>query len=400
MDYPIRFVAIDLHKAYLMVAAVDAAKTIVLPPRRMDWFQFEQWARQHLRATDQVVFEATTHAWYLHDLLQPLVARVVVADPGKLHAKIATPVKTDKRDTLAMAELLAADLIPAVWVPPVHVRQLRGVIAHRRRLIRDRTAAKNRLHALLQRNQLVPPPGDLFSVATRRWWREVDLPPLEQLRANHDLDTLQQLKWQIEDVEATLARLSTTEPWNAAVPFLVQLPGISVLAAMTILSAIGDITRFPSAAHLVGYSGLGGRIHASGQVFRQGSITKRGRPELRFVLVEAAWAATRSSPVWQQRFARLEARIGRLKAIVALARKLLVVIWHVLTKQEPDQHADPAAVTRSFQRWGQRHRLARQQGTTAQAFAQAQLAQVGLADPEEAPLPVPAAKHREIGAPG
>ncbi|NJN68724.1 MAG: hypothetical protein HC884_19485, partial [Chloroflexaceae bacterium] len=70
-------------------------------------------ARQHLRATDQVVFEATTHAWYLHDLLQPLVARVVVADPGKLHAKIATPVKTDKRDTLAMAELLAAsDLQP------------------------------------------------------------------------------------------------------------------------------------------------------------------------------------------------------------------------------------------------------------------------------------------------
>ena len=199
---------------------------------------------------------------------------------------------------------------------------------------------------------MVPPPGDRFSVATRRWWREVDLPPLEQRRANHDLDTLQQLKWQIEEVEGTLAQLRTTEPWNAAVPFLVQLPGISVLAAMTILSAIGDITRFPSAAHLVGYSGLGGRIHASGQVFRQGSSTKRGRPELRFVLVEAAWAATRSSPVWQQRFARLEARIGRLKAIVALARQLLVVIWHVLTKQEPDQHADVATVTRSFQRWG------------------------------------------------
>jgi hypothetical protein len=145
---------------------------------------------------------------------------------------------------------------------------------------------------------------------------------------------------------------------------------------------------------------LGGRIHASGQVFRQGSITKRGRPELRFVLVEAAWAATRSSPVWRQRFARLEARIGRLKAIVAIARKLLVVIWHVLTKQEPDQHADVATVTRSFQRWGQRHRLARQQGTTAQAFAQAQLAQVGLTDPEEPPLPAPAARHVEIGAPG
>jgi transposase len=220
------------------------------------------------------------------------------------------------------------------------------------------------------------------------------------LRANHDLDTLQQLKWQIEEVESTLARLSTTEPWNAAVPFLVQLPGVSVLAAMTILSAIGDITRFPSAAQLVGYSGLGGRIHASGQVFRQGSITKRGRPELRFVLVEAAWAATRSSPVWRQRFARLEARIGRLKAIVAIARKLLVVIWHVLTKQEPDQHADVATVTRSFQRWGQRHRLARQQGTTAQAFAQAQVAQVGLTDPDEPPLTAPAAQHEEMGAPG
>jgi len=87
-----RFVALDLHKAYLMVGAVDQAQTVVLPPRRIMLAQFEGWAKRHLRPTDQIVLEATTNAWYVYDLLQPLVARVVVADPAK--ARMASPVKT------------------------------------------------------------------------------------------------------------------------------------------------------------------------------------------------------------------------------------------------------------------------------------------------------------------
>lgn len=134
----------------------------------------------------------------------------------------------------------------------------------------------------------------------------------------------------IAEVEAELAHLSVRGPWAEQVTYLIQLPGIGLLTAMTIastslrtgLSAMGDVFRFPIAKKLVGYGGFGTRIHASGQTCRTGSITKQGRREPRAAMVEAAWAAVRHYPQSEARFRRLEKRIGKLKAIVAVARKL------------------------------------------------------------------------------
>lgn len=83
---------------------------------------------------------------------------------------------------------------------------------------------------------------------------------------------------------------------------------------MTILSAIGDITRFPGSRQLVGYSGLGASVHASGNTYRTGRITKQGRRELRTVLVECAWSTVRYSLFWKARFERLRAQVGKQKA--------------------------------------------------------------------------------------
>jgi transposase len=105
------------------------------------------------------------------------------------------------------------------------------------------------------------------------------------------------------------------------VPYLLQLPGIGLITAMTILSAIGQIERFPTAKKLVGYAGLGAKVHPSGQTHRTGGITKQGRRELRRVLIEAAWTAVRYDQHWHEQFERLAYRIGAQKAIVAIARK-------------------------------------------------------------------------------
>ena len=148
----------------------------------------------------------------------------------------------------------------------------------------------------------------------------------------------------IAEVEVELSRLSVSPDWADQVPFLIQLPGIGLLTAMTILSAIGDISRFPSAKKLVGYAGLGGRIHASGNVHHAGSITKQGRKELRSALVEAAWITIKNHPYWQAQFQRLEHKKGSKKAIVAIARKLLVVVWNVLTAHAADRRAQPELV--------------------------------------------------------
>jgi transposase len=374
----LRFVALDLHATYVMVGALDIHKRVVLQPRRILLDHFADWARRHLRPTDQVVLEATTNAWYIYDLLQSLVARIVVADPAKAKAKMALPIKTDKRDTLGLAELLVTNSVPAVWVPPVPVRDLRSLIAHRQRLIHQRTAAKNRLRGLLQRHYILPPAGELFAAKQRTWWDSLEVSPVERLRCRQDLETIMQLEQLLKEVECELVRLSGQAPWNELVPWVLQLPGMGLITTMTILSAIGDISRFPSAKHLVGYSGLGARVHASGQTHHSGGITKQGRTELRAALVEAAWAAVRHTALWRRQFEHLAARIGDAKAIVAIARKLLVVIWHVLTARTADRHADVEAIARRLVRWGTRYRLATLLGLSRAAFVRRQLDCLGL----------------------
>ncbi len=297
------------------------------------------------------MLESASNAWHLHDQIRPLVASVTVAHPLMVKLITAARVKTDSRDVLSLARLLVAGLIPAVWVPPPEVRELRALVAHRRRLVTQRTQARNRLHSILHRHNLVPPSGNLFAAAHRSWWDGLGLPPSERLQAKQDLALLDCLQPLIKEVEAELTRLSTIEPWAAQVPYLVQLPGIGVLSAMVLLSAIGDISRFPSAKKLVGYAGLGASVHDSGQSRHTGHITKQGRKEIRHTLVEVAWAAVEHYAYWKALFGRLATRMARSNAIVAVARKLLVTVWHVLTHRQADRRAEAEKVAFKFIAW-------------------------------------------------
>lgn len=375
---PTRFVGIDLHKTYLVLAAVDAQQHVVLAPRRLSFAEFGASPERHLRAGDAVVFEATSNAWHLHDRIRPHVASVTVAHPLLVRLITAARVKTDARDSVHLARLLAAGLAPPVWVPPPAVRELRGLVAHRRRLVGQRTQARNRLHAVLHRHNRLPPPGDPFAAGQRAWWDALALGPTERLRVRQDLALLDALAPLVAEAEAELLRLSTAAPWAEQAAFLVQLPGVGALTAMVLLAAIGEIGRFPSAKKLVGYSGLGASVHASGQTRRTGGITKQGRRELRAVLVEAAWVAVRRHPRWRAEFARLAARVGERKAVVAVARKLLVAVWHVLTDRVADRHAEAEAVARKFMVWAAARGTAGRAGLSRGAFVRRQLSRVRL----------------------
>jgi len=373
-----RYIAIDLHKHYLMVGGIDGSQRVVLPPRKLDLERWRAWAQANLTAADAVVIEATTNAWHIYDQLVPLVGRIVVAHPPKVKQIAAARVKTDKHDVLIVAQLLRADLIPEVWVPPPHVRELRALISHRQRLLRARTMGRNRLHSLIHRYNLTPPAGDLFAAKQRAWWVSLELSVTERLRVDQDLSTLDHLAKHIATVEAELHRLSTTDLWADQVPYLVQLPGIGLITTMILLSAIGDVTRFPAAQQLVGYAGLGAGVHSSGKTHRTGRITKEGRRELRWVLVEAAQIASRTHPYWQGEFQRLARRIGEKKAIVALARKLLVVIWHVLHGQSVDQRADAERVAFKLMVWSWKLTDEQRGHLTSRQFIRAHLIRLGI----------------------
>ena len=347
-----RFIAIDAHKHYIVIGGLNAQMEVVLPLRRLDIHRFPDWARKHLLPSDSVVIEASTNTWTLYDVIAPLVAKALVANPYKVRLIAASRVKTDKLDVWALARLLVADLIPEVWVPPIHVRELRALISHRRRLTQTSSRARNRLQSVLHRHNLKPPTARPFTPKHTDWWLSLDLSPTEKLRVQQDLDTLDHVKRQLTTVDDELNRLTTVEPWSHLYPYLVQLPGFGLVVSMTVLAAIGDVSRFPSPKKLVGYAGLGASVHDSGKTHRTGRITKQGRKDLRWVLVQAAWSAVRHHPHWKHQFQRLSRRMHSNKAIVAIARRLLVAVWHVLTESTADRHADQEMVAFKLMLWG------------------------------------------------
>jgi transposase len=303
---------------------------------------------------------------------------VVVAHPAKVKLIAEARVKTDKVDVLTLAKLLRADMLPEVWVPPMHVRDLRALLSHRRRLIALQTTAKNRLQSVLHRLNLKPPGGDLFACKQREWWKMLELSTTERLRVEQDLATLDHIVPQIEELDAELRRLSTSEQWAEQVPYLLQLPGIGLLTAMTVLSAIGDITRFGAAKKLVGYAGLGAGVHDSGKTHRDKGITKQGRRDLRYVLVEAARVAVQTHAYWKHEFARLAKRIGEHKAVVAIARKLLIVIWHALMAKSADRRADAEQVAFKLMVWAWKLSDEQRGGLSSRQFIRMHLIRLGL----------------------
>jgi len=373
-----RFVGLDAHKRSVTVGAVDPEQHIVLRPLRLRWDEFEQWRVAHLHPTDAVVLESTANAWHLYDQIHPGVASVTVANPLLIKWISSANVKTDAQDAIKLARLLAAGLVPRVWVPPEPVRQLRGLVSHRQRLIRQRTQARNRLHSVLQRHNWMPPEGELFGTAQRDWWHSLTLEPLEKLLVTQDLQILDQLAPLIEQVEQRLYLESFREPWKAQTPFLIQQTGIGVLTAMILLAAIGDIQRFPRAPHLVGYAGLGARVHDSADQHRGGGITKQGRRDLRGAMVEAAWVAVVHNVHWKTRFDHLCKHLSKEQAITAIARQMLVVVWHVWHDHEPDQHTDAVTVARKMMTWARDGGRVMREGMPSAQFVRQQLDLLGI----------------------
>jgi transposase len=245
--------------------------------------------------------------------------------------------------------------------------------------------AKNRLHAVLHRHHIFPPEGlELFHPDLKNWWEGLNVSTLEKVRIKSDLATLGFAQEQKTMLEEEMAKAVAKEE---RIPLLIQIPGVALLTAVNILAAIGDITRFPDAQHLVGYAGLGASVHDSGERRTTGGITKNGRRDLRSAMVDAANAAVRHHPYWKKEFERMEYHLGRSRAIVAIARKLLITVWHVMMKEIADQHYDPRDVACSFFKMAYAVKVRNlPDNLSAREFTRRQLDRLGIgADLEEIP---------------
>jgi transposase len=370
-----RYIGLDVHKHYLIALGVDENLEVVMPARRVELSNLESWMKKNLTRQDEVVLEMTTNTWQLYDELVEYAGSVMVVHPPHVALITRSQVMNDKIAASILARLLAKGLLVGIWVPPQEIRELRGLVAQRQKVTRLATQAKNRLHAVIQRHHLKPPAGNPFGQANNGWWQALLLGKLEKLNLQSDLETLQFAEKQ----EACLRKEMTgIAAENAEIGRLLHIPGFGVITAVTIWAAIGDIARFEDAEHLVGYAGLGTRVHDSGMTMRTGKITKAGRRDLRVALVEAAHVAAHSHPHWKAELARLQPRLGYNKAIVAIARKLLITVWHVLAHQVADRLAEPERVSKKMLHIAYEVGKASRAGKSAAQFARERMDALGL----------------------
>jgi transposase len=225
----IRYVALDIHKHYCVIAGVDREGRVLLQPVRIEHADLESWLKKHLGSTDQVVLESTTNAWHVYDLLAPWVERVVVANPIRVKQIAQARVKTDIRDTLILARLLAANLVPEVWVPPLHVRQLRQLLSQRRQFVETHTQIVNRMHSVAHRHHLSHARGKRFNEKTTGWQKDKCLSKVEQFQLELEMENCTYIEKQISKIGKEVAKMCHQKPWAQDMTYLMQLPGFGVI---------------------------------------------------------------------------------------------------------------------------------------------------------------------------
>lgn len=281
----------------------------------------------------QGCIEMMSGAVWVRDRLADAGWKVEIADARKVKAIAPLACKTDRVDARVLAELVRRDLVPTVWVPGVEERANRERLRRRAHLIRLRTSAMNRTFGLqtqwgLRRNlTALRKPDALAELA------EHGVPPVWCQSIVTLLGVIDDLDRQLAPLERELRPHARADP---RVQLLMTIPGIAELLGLTLASEIGDVGRFPSARKLVGYSGLAPTIKQSGQSSRTGRLSKAGPATLRWAAVEAAQQAWRPSNPWHGLYTDIKRRHGKANpAKAAVARKVLIASWHVLSRQEP-----------------------------------------------------------------
>ena len=327
-----RSIALDVHRDFCEVAIKDGGEVRSGGRIKTSAPELELFA-QSLAPDDQVALEASGPALQIARLLEPHVGRVVIANTRKVRAIAEAKVKTDRVDARTLCELLAAGFLPEVFGPDEQTRALRRRLARRAALVRQRTRAKNELHAVLARNLKGRPPiSDVFGVRGRQWLEGLALPADERETVAGCLRQVDFLDREVSETERVLARSALA---SKEIRRLMSVPGVNLVSAATFVATVGDVARFKAPRKLVSYVGLDPRVRQSGEApARHGHISKQGSPAARHMLCEAAWIVVRTPGPLRAFYGRLRARRGAQIALVATARKLCVLFWHLLTKEE------------------------------------------------------------------
>jgi transposase len=281
-----------------------------------------------------IVFEPVSQSWWLGDILEEMGLIVYLANAREVKAIAHAKVKNDTIDAKVLCDLLRGNLLPESYRSTKAAREWKELVRFRSSLVSMRTQVKNKVHALLGRNGIIAPLGDIFGKSGRVWLSSLLLSVVHRTHLEQYLALLD--TYEEEIMEATRRITALVEGTPEAI-LLCSVPGISYVSALSIMSEVDTIQRFTNGKKLASYAGLTPRVYASGDSVRYGRLTKSGSKTLRTTMIEVAHAQGRlkRSVGLRPYFERIKERKGARTATVATARKLCVIIHAVLSSQIP-----------------------------------------------------------------
>jgi len=333
--YPF-YLGIDLHLKRTFMVLMNANGEVI-DRQRVSNDDIPRYLQEQVPKETYAVLEATRNWPFMYDLLHEHVQQVDLVHAKAVRTIANAAVKTDQIDASTLAHLARLNYIPKAYAAPKETRDLRQLLRHREWMVNQRSKAKNRIHAVLAGYNLVSPVTDLFGVAGRKYLDEVmekELRPAARMVVCDHLAIIDHLNERIRCLEKGI---TLNEAQTQVMKLLMSMPGVGKLIAQTILAEIGDIERFNSPKALCSWAGLTPKVHSSDAVVQHGHITKEGSRYLRTAMVRAATVACRVSPKWYMVHEHLASHCGGRAARVAVARRLLTVIYFMWKRDQPYQ---------------------------------------------------------------
>lgn len=337
---------IDVAKGHLAITVLSDGSVLKQATIRHTRAAIESFLRRFPGCRVRAVYEAGCFGYWLWDTLRDLGVDAIVTPPSKLERAPGDKVKTDRRDSVRLAEQLAGGRLRAVAVPTRTERATRQLVRTYEQLKRMRVQSMVRLRSFLEFHHIEIPveAGRAWTKAFLRWLDALPFagtPGTECLRRSLDalLRVYGDLTDEAKQLRKAIGRLAKTPPYDRAVHVLESNPGIGTLSAMIVLTEVQNVRRFASSQQFTSNLGLVPSEHSTGDSHRRGHITKTGNRHIRGILVECAWTWIRYDKAAYAVYRRLARRREPKRAIVAMARRLAVRIYWQLRQIRFGEHA-------------------------------------------------------------
>lgn len=321
------YIGIDLHRDFFVAVAQGETGSELFRKRYENSIESVAQLLSRFATPPMVVVEATRNWMWFIAALQERGCAVQLAHPFRTKAIASARIKTDSIDAKTLCDLLRADLIPKSYIANEKELDNRELARGRICLVHDQTLLKNRILAILGKDNLRFSGSDTFGVLGNVWLEKQALAGGKRHMVDSYLAQLENIQKLIGKVDAVIKQRSSSLP---EVHILQTIPGFGTTTAFLLASEIGNINRFPNSKKFASYFGLVPRLSQSGNHAYYGRITKLGNPYVRWALVQASHRLVRSNKEYKRFVDRLSFKHGKKKAIVALARKMATITYTVL----------------------------------------------------------------------